>query len=65
MATPADIETHVCTGDYIDDGSDIYKIIGFEIYDEIDATVLLEGGGLMAVEEVTYSMVKLESEVIL
>ena len=62
--TAKDIETQICTGDYINDDGDIRQITGFEVYDDVDATVLLAGGGIMGIGEVTGDMILLESEVV-
>jgi len=59
-----DIETKICTGDYIKDGDETRLIIGFEIYDDVDATVCFTDGGLMGIGEVTGDMILLESEVL-
>ncbi len=63
--TAKDIDTQICTGDYITDGGDTRLITGFEIYDEVDAAICFADGGLMGIGEVTDDMILLESEVIL
>ena len=54
---------YICKGDYIGDGGEFSMIKDFEIYDDKDATVVLVGGGVMSIQEISEDMVYLESEI--
>ncbi len=53
----------ICEGDYIDEDGSFRKIRNFEIHSDTSATVVLVGGGVMSIQEVTEDMIYLESEI--
>ena len=60
-----DIETYVCTGDFIEDEPGYYReISSFTVHNEDSVTVNFTDGGLMGLDEIKDSMIFLESEVI-
>ena len=64
--TAKDIETYVCTGDYIADPMDegrYREIASFTVHNETNVTVNMTDGGVMGLDEITYQMIYLESEI--
>lgn len=60
-----DIGHAVLVGDYVRDPMDgeIRTISGFEIYDEVEAAVLFEDGGIMGLNELTTDDISLDDMV--
>lgn len=54
---------YIAKGDYVDTDGEFRMIKDFEIYSDKAATVVLVGGGVMSIQEVTEDMIYLESEI--
>lgn len=53
----------ICEGDYVNEDGSFHKIRNLEIHSDTDATVVLVGGGVMSIQDVSEDMIYLESEV--